>query len=53
MTAFDRYRNEIIEAAEYLKNNPDWTPDTRFMYDINTSRPCIAIGLIVEELTDD
>lgn len=53
MTAFDRYRNEIIEAAEYLKNNPDWTPDERFMFDVNTLRPCIAIGLIVEGLTED
>ena len=53
MTTFERYRKEIIEAAEYLKNNPDWTPDERFIFNVNTFRPCIAIGLIVECLAED
>ncbi len=48
MTVIDRYKREIIEAAEILKNNPNWEPCWTLPTD-----PARAMGEIVQELSED
>lgn len=48
MTIIDQYKREIIEAAEFLKSNPDWEPGWALPED--SAR---AMGQLVQELSED
>lgn len=48
MTIIDCYKREIIEAAEFLKSNPNWEPSWTLPKD-----PARAIGELVQELSED
>lgn len=53
MTAIERYINEIKEAAKFLEQNPDWTPEFGWAQELDRKSPAQAIGEIVEELSWD
>lgn len=51
MTAIERYINEIKEAAKFLEQNPDWTPESGWEQELNRKSPAQAIGEIVRFLS--
>lgn len=48
MTRVDQIKKDIILAAEYLKNNPDWEPCWNLSED-----HCRAVAEVVDELSSD
>lgn len=52
MATFIKYlKEDIIEAAKFLQEHPDWEPDTAWLHELSRLDHTRAAGQIVEELS--